>query len=785
MLGGARDYEPPLNLPGYTPREVTTSGWYDSYSAATPPPPPKPPTPQARPAAAQGHAADAARRLLLSALFATALLSLAAGYALHSPSLRVGGLLGAAWFGVGSAPLQLSPDRALATRLGSACMLGFATLLLVGSLMVLLPVWHPVLAAVLLGGAAAIVHIRAISAALGELRAGGPDWRVRNTMGWGALRDWPTNSSFPAVVCLAAGTGLWLACAVTQPHIIPGNGGFVTKISDFWFVGLALLVAALALAIARRSREPILIGSVGSLVTAVTLTPALVYGTPRTASSIKHIELVQAVLRQHYLDIHVGIFDAYSGLFSAVGWLCDLGDIHDSLGIATFWPMIIGLVGLVELRWLFGSLIGSRYRIWAAITLVVLTDAVGQDYFSPQSVGFVLAIGVFALALDKASGAIDGRLRNVMLLATGVAMAITHELSPFIAGGVLILMALLRQGRPRWAAALLLIPALAWALINSAVLSGFVFFSDIGNLSNFRPPKTVSAPGLNRDAIVGESSHALLLGILILIVLAAVGWLRSLHHRWAWAVAVSPAVGLLSVAFNPYGNEGIFRATLFGIPWLAVLAAHAVGKRARTWASVAFAVTAATLVGTFLLSSFGLDSFNVVHRSDLTALRLFEAQAPPGSYYLDLGDEDIPATVASSPVSDQYIDWGQLLTAKTGLATAPTPADVTFLTTRYEEYVDSHSSTGQDLYALWSPTSTAYAVDYGLMTAADTTAWRDLMRASPAWRVVYSADGTYLFRLVERQLPGATPTKKVSKSHRTHARKHARKHTRAHTHRRR
>lgn len=45
---------------------------------------------------------------------------------------------------------------------------------------------------------------------------------------------------------------------------------------------------------------------------------------PRSQSAAKHIDLVQTILQAHYLSRGAGIYQAYSGFFSGVAWLCDL-----------------------------------------------------------------------------------------------------------------------------------------------------------------------------------------------------------------------------------------------------------------------------------------------------------------------------------------------------------------------------------------------------------------------------------------------------------------------------
>lgn len=719
---------------------------------------------------AAAHQSDRAARGLMAGLFALSLLALGIGYLDAVPALRVAGLLGGACFGVGAAPLQLARRPQLTARIGFACVLGFSTLTLAGSALVLLRFWHPVPVAVALGGAAAVLHVAGLLRMRGEHRRSAPVHvasrndrtglvELREELVAGPVarsREAPrpllrlapdalgAQTLIPAGLVLA-GTALWLTAAVSSGHIVPGNGGFLAKIGPLWYGGLLLLAAAIALA--RGAREPVAMSAVVSLVIGLTLTPALLYGMPEVQTAGKHIELVQTILRQHHLNTSAGIYDTYSGFFSAIAWLCDLGRIRDSLGIATYWPCIIGLVGVAELRWLFGTLIKSRFRIWAAVTLAVLANTVEENYFSPQSLGIVLAIGVFALVLDRSPGAVDSRLRNVLLVVAGCALAITHELSPFITGSVLVVLALLRCGRPRWAAAAMLAPATAWAFLNQSVLAPYFSLSNLFQTANFAPPALATAPTLRRQLITIVSFDALVAGLLVLIALATVGWIRHRREGWAWACVLGPAVGLIFTAVNPYNNEGVYRAILFGIPWLAVLAAHAPNARPRRWVVGAFALLTLIMLATFSAATFALDGFTVIRPADLTALRRFEAQAPPGSFNVTLGFNELPGTVATSRTPYRYVSWQVALTARE-LDRAPAPSDVALLAHRLtRDAAGGPAGRPVSVYATWSPAAPIYAADYGLMSAANELAWLRLMRQSPLWQVEYAADGTYLFKL--------------------------------------
>jgi hypothetical protein len=467
---------------------------------------------------------------------------------------------------------------------------------------------------------------------------------------------------------------------------------------------------------------------------------------PRSQTAAKHIQLVQMILAAHHLHTGQGIYFAYSGFFAAIAWLCRLAGVTDPLGLATFWPLLMGLVRLAELAFLFGQVIERRHRRWAAITLVVLVDAIGADYFSPQAVGYVIGLGVYGLAVSSRQ-VLSSRLVAALLIVSGCALAPAHELSPYIIGGVLVVLAVFGRARPRWAGLAILVPAGAWALLNQGVLGGYFSLANLFDLSNFAPPHTSANPGLGRLAIVGYSSHALTLGLLVLIVAALVGFARHRRDPWAWAYLISAGVGVLLLVANPYGNEGIFRCTLFGIPWLAVLAVHAVKRPSPLIRYGAWTAVSVGLLATFLVATFGLDASGVMRRSDLEAWRTFALTAPPNSELLSIGYGDLPGTVPQKGPHPIQITFDQVNDPAARGPGQPRLADLHTLLSRYKAYAlrQTGLSTGA-LYAIWSPVLASYDREYGLEATSQSRRWLGLLLASPSWRMVYERAGTYMFR---------------------------------------
>jgi hypothetical protein len=335
-----------------------------------------------------------------------------------------------------------------------------------------------------------------------------------------------------------------------------------------------------------------------------------------------------------------------------------------------------------------------------------------------------------------------------MVSVCGLLLSVTHQFSPYATGGILVILVLFRQVRPWWTPALVLVPAGVWALIHQTALRGVLDLSMFGRLGNFQPPRTTQVSGLQRLPIVRETVLALVAGIVLLGLLAALNLLLHRSDRRYWALACAPGAGLLVVAINPYGQEGIFRAALFGLPWLALLAAPLFSTAAAR-VRVGLLATTAGLLATFLVSSFGLDALNVVRTADLAAVRYFQEHGgprPPTTHYLlTLGTGDLPTTPGLRGGWHQIWGRDRLAYAVGKQPVRSGSAEERLLTTRFVRST-ADPSAPPTLFALWSPVSARYGWTYGVQSLQQANMLRDAFIASPYWSVAYSRDGTFLFR---------------------------------------
>jgi hypothetical protein len=326
----------------------------------------------------------------------------------------------------------------------------------------------------------------------------------------------------------------------------------------------------------------------------------------------------------------------------------------------------------------------------------------------------------------------------------------SHQLSPYVVGGVLIILVVFKQVRPWWTPLLVLGPALAWAGLHVGALKGFVSLNSIGLFQNFHAPPTPGSHGLQRLPIVRETVFAVLFAIAVLGVLALIGLVKNRRGRRYWAWAFCPGAGIALVILNPYGQEGIFRAALFGLPWLAVLAASWLSAPPRLLTRAAALGVVAALAAANLISSSGLDAINVIRPGDLAAYRFFQRQDGPRPavmhYLLPLGSGDLPRGLpTTSGGHDPSLSRTTITFPVTAGDRMPPKAEMERITEKLLNYSGEPLRQAK-LYTLWSPVQSLHDYAYAVRVPARSAALRDAFVHAPYWDVAFHENGTVLMR---------------------------------------
>jgi glycosyltransferase involved in cell wall biosynthesis len=233
------------------------------------------------------------------------------------------------------------------------------------------------------------------------------------------------------------------------------------------------------------------------------------------------------------------------------------------------------------------------------------------------------------------------------LLPLMVAIASSHQLTPFMLIAALTLLAVFRQVRPRVLPVVMAVVtagwiaygALPWLTANrSQIFKGFG--SPWANTSHYLVGQLqIPFDQILVDWVSRATTAAIAVG-------AVIGFWRYWRHHDAQARKSWTRVVLLALAAPPmaaasdYGGEVIFRVFLFALPFLAVATAAAFFPRLRTrssaWLSVTLVGAFLALATGFILSNYANEAMNYFSPKEVAASEFLYRTAPQGAQVIGI-----------------------------------------------------------------------------------------------------------------------------------------------------
>jgi len=321
-----------------------------------------------------------------------------------------------------------------------------------------------------------------------------------------------------------------------------------------------------------------------------------------------------------------------------------------------------------------------------------------------------------------------------------VAIAVTHQLTPYMVTAALVVLAVFGRTRTRWAPGVTLAPAVGWALLHLSNVKEYFSFDDLGNISN-----NIATPGAVRggpipDLLIRVNSLFLAADALIIGVVALAVLLRNRTGlNIALALGAASSGGLLLA--NAYGHEGDFRIVLFALPWLAILAADfRFAAQRRT--IVLWSMVLPALLVAYLVADMSLDYINSVRPGDLQAVQTFEDRAPPGSTLIAIGDGYVPFTATGRYhlVDEEYYSAVRGFT--TGSEHSPAISYGQFM------QVMVGDRTAEHYFVLFAQQPAANMQALNLATSGQYMAFESEFARSRQWRLYLRTSTAELFGLV-------------------------------------
>ena len=544
--------------------------------------------------------------------------------------------------------------------------------------------------------------------------------------------------------------GFALAVAAAK-HGLPQQWGAIVAAGPVAWLGLLLIVGSVAWAFG---------GGGGGLGWAVVLLSCVVqtvqavsYGLPTVQVAARHVGIAESIVKYGRVFPENDIYQAWSGLFASAAFVKVASGWNDLLLYATVWGAVAAAVMVMAVRAVAGQFHGEK-RAWSAALVFGLASSLNTTFFAPQMFGFVGVFVIIVLMLRMGDPRYGRYVIGDGVLVISVAVAVTHQLSPYLAFLAVAALTLTRM-ITRWAAGLLLIvPAVLFAYLNRDVLGPYISSGDLGQfLENLRPPihstSTALEPSLiNRVTFDVPAATLAAIGVLALVVV----W-RHRKSKQILALAVAAASPAALFFGSNYGNEGIFRVALFALPWLAILVVYLLpepGRRFWTLSLHPVRILAVLFLSVVqVIGCTGMDYSRVIRSNDVPAITWIENTVPAGSYVFMLGTD----------LSEPLFVTGRLLTyisRETVLENTP-PAYPTTTGTAYDPKADLAMLTdawasqpgAKNVYVLATDSMRIFDERYGQQLASDQMRLEAQLRDDTvSWQIVYSEPGARVYEFL-------------------------------------
>ncbi len=456
-----------------------------------------------------------------------------------------------------------------------------------------------------------------------------------------------------AVVALTAVVQLWLIGLWRADPRAMTDLGLASLLGWPTVAALLVLTASFSFALVRRAGDLVLGAHLLTLILLVHGTPAVLFGTLRYAWAWKHLGIVDYILRHGRVDTaieNLGVYHNWPGFFGASALLADLADPANLIEVSIWAPVAFNVANLLVLRYLYRACGADRSHTWLALVFFFVTTWVGQDYFSPQALGYVLFLVLVATVLrhfrrpTPLPGAVSaGRPTAIPLLLVTlllIAIAMSHQITPMIAFLALSVLCVFRQIRGWYLPVMALLAMAGWALTaarNYTLVNLADLLSELSDpLANAGNTFEKSATLRGAQIIVSFAGRAV---IIIVVLVAIVGVIRMARRRQLdramLLLMLTPGLLLFLTAF---GGELLFRIFLFASPFLSYFAAAAftAGRRAgapiRSWpAALPQILLTILLIPFFLLAYYGKDQQNYFTAAEVAAGRWIAENSVPGT----------------------------------------------------------------------------------------------------------------------------------------------------------
>lgn len=563
----------------------------------------------------------------------------------------------------------------------------------------------------------------------------------------------PRTTWQPAAIVLA---GAVIAWAIALPGLREASWnlfGLIPAAGPLFPLSIALASIAFCIAIARGATRTAATALVATVLM-MRLPTAVSTDAPLYSWTYKHFGPIDYIQRFGGVDVTADIYHNWPGAFSLIAWINTITG-SETIVIAQWFTVGSQLAVTAAVYFL-----ARTYGLGAAAALVAAFGAhvanwVGQDYLSPQAIGFALGVVVIALVLASRRTAVTSWVAVVIFTA----IVVTHQLTPYWLLAAILLLTLLGRVRPRYIVVVFGVIAVGYLLLHLDVVSQFGRLINLDLLDNILTPSARNeALGHPSTGQVVNSWVARGITGAVWVSAAAVVAVRLVRRRREWRGILVPGV----VAFSPalillgqgYGGEAMFRVFLYSIPGCMLILAPGLTRMLRGGAS--YGRGAARFAAAAVLTLVALASIQTSYGG------WFANRVTPESVRLTtqvLTEED-PSTLtigvapgAPGRIVAEYVDFvraNELFDSGIDMWLTSWPG------WEEEEFADPRRVERLTESLLWEQRPAlvviteqmrAYSTYYGTLPEGALDRFQGILEDDPRWVRIYESDETLVYRL--------------------------------------
>ena len=489
-----------------------------------------------------------------------------------------------------------------------------------------------------------------------------------------AVRAFVARNAGPLIAIVAA------ICWLTGFHPVDpttlGSFGVLPALSPVLLIAYPLLVVAFVIELLGRQR--------GWALTMITIMAVLaVYGLQPAAEPVGRLPVAWLhVGFSDYIAAHGEVlhnFDArfsWPGFFSFLALLTGASGVKDSSVLISFAPVVLTGTATILVRAIALSVFGPGRIAWLAAWIFLIGNWTEQDYLSPQGSTYLLLLAGLAVTFRYLTrpGLIEPLAKGqflrpaipdntpmerlfaqVLVIVLAVALAPSHQLSPYMLAGLLFILLLCGRLWARWLPFVVLLAAVVWFVLGARDFWIGQLHEITGSIGDLSSSVNQGFDQRLSDNAGRETMLDVRIGITLVVgLLAAAGAFQLRRKKKRSLTLVLMAITAFGMAVaQPYGGEILIRCYLFALPLFALLGAVLLNDLLTATFGKVWLRRTAIVVGTVIIAGLmfsdvaargGNDAYVAFTRADIDAVQK--------AYDLAKNGQTLDTVAAYAPVSE-------------------------------------------------------------------------------------------------------------------------------------